>query len=391
MADGGKIELSRYRGMLTLLWIGLAIVAINCCLLAATGPSPKWIVPDQLPIGWNYFDRVSRTVCTISGRQTNGQLPEDEFYGMVLGLSSAGAGIDGGILAQEGGRKGRFASLCISGLSMNNLLLANRSLLHSDLRPGLVILGVHPYMMVGDPSRPKIELDPLPYVFAGQWKKAEKVTRAWAWAAANRKHINNRIRLMLYDGRLAFYDLLGLDFQSFSAQPPMEDPWMPPAAVVNLENPATNLAGSSRPSDSVEYKPLYGRAHDDWMEKVFRDRGWFDPQAYQKQYASSADDLVELAAGCRKLGAQVVIVLMPEGSRLRNQCPPFAEECLRRALADAFGNSVPVFSYRDRIPDDRFSDFVHLGLKGKIELSRMIAADLREFWRALGKADGQEK
>jgi hypothetical protein len=84
-----------------------------------------------------------------------------------------------------------------------------------------------------------------------------------------------------------------------------------------------------------------------------------------------------LVVGLRRRGARVVLVLLPESSRLRERVPPEAMRRLSALLGSLAGGDVPeLLDLREALDDAVLGDLVHLGVLGREEATRRLARHL---------------
>jgi len=80
----------------------------------------------------------------------------------------------------------------------------------------------------------------------------------------------------------------------------------------------------------------------DGQEQYFERLGVFDPMAYTNS-SKSLVTLIDLIRRLRNRGAKVLLVLMPEHSRIQRRTPADALRVLHASLERAFPNDTPHF------------------------------------------------
>ena len=136
---------------------------------------------------------------------------------------------------------------------------------------------------------------------------------------------------------------------------PAPDDWTPPAAWTS---PATE-----------EFRA--------WQVREFARKGWFSADAFGPDGAN-VRALEALVVGLRRRGARVVLVLLPESSRLRERVPPEAMRRLSALLGSlAEGDAPELLDLRAALDDAVLVDLNHLGVPGREEATtRRVARHL---------------
>ncbi|MBW2408941.1 MAG: hypothetical protein JRF72_04020 [Deltaproteobacteria bacterium] len=107
--------------------------------------------------------------------------------------------------------------------------------------------------------------------------------------------------------------------------------------------------------------------------------GKFGPQNYQPN-VEQAQALIDVIGRFQKMGAQVIVVLMPESKPLRSQIPSQAFQTLLVDLKRAFPiDTVPVVDMRDTMPDEYFYDYGHLNWAGRKRFSYRFAETIEPY------------
>ena len=108
-----------------------------------------------------------------------------------------------------------------------------------------------------------------------------------------------------------------------------------------------------------------------------KDKGWSKAKNYSADGAN-ARSLAAIIEAARARGTEIVILLMPELTIVRNQTPPEAMDCLRELLQRRFGAAAPpVIDLLGAIPDDLYHDSLHLNRAGREMTTRLLVKALR--------------
>ena len=174
------------------------------------------------------------------------------------------------------------------------------------------------------------------------------------WLRPHFTRFNYLKDLAVFEGRAAA--LLGAGAGIDGVFAPAAEDWTPPAAWAV---PATE-----------EFR--------DWQAREYARKGWFAADAFGPD-GPNVRALEDLLVGLRRRGARVVLVLLPEHARLREEVPP---EAIRRLapLLDGLlpGDAPEVLDLREAVRDAWLVDLVHLGPLGREAVTRRLARSLAE-------------
>ena len=107
-----------------------------------------------------------------------------------------------------------------------------------------------------------------------------------------------------------------------------------------------------------------------------KDKGWSKAKNYSADGAN-ARSLAAIIEAARARGTEIVILLMPELTIVRNQTPPEAMDCLRELLQRRFGAAAPpVIDLLCAIPTNRTTP-LHLNRAGREMTTRLLVKALR--------------
>ena len=294
---------------------------------------------------------------------------------LLLGASSVREGFDAALLdrLQPGWR---FFNAGLAAGSTDTLAVAGLMLRKSGARPGLLVLGLHPFML----RRMDQELvargysdffdlfdgaEVLRYQKPGEGAEAARRELRLNTLWPPRRHarqLGRRLRAALEQAHRAGYwgaRLPEADFQ-------VAGPDTRPMAEYRFEQTGEGL------------EPMIAR---------WQNMGFLDPRAYDDPDRAAALDalLDDFATRCGRL----VLVVMPEHAYLRARDPLFHGERFRQCLERARARGARVLDYAAEAPDGEFLDLAHLGAAGRERLTRAFAADLGRLLAAPPSSGGE--
>jgi hypothetical protein len=171
-------------------------------------------------------------------------------------------------------------------------------------------------------------------------------------AFPDRIKINYRLNSRLVRLRLALLKGCAQGIDAVFA--PTPDPWIEDMPTFKLETP-------ERVGEYLEEE---------------RQEGRFEPALFSPLCESSRS-LVAMIRLARSVGAEPIVVLMPEHSRFRSELPPEARRSLVATLSGAFGAAAPrMIDLETFAHDDEFLDLHHLGERGKARVTRRLIEEL---------------
>jgi hypothetical protein len=131
-----------------------------------------------------------------------------------------------------------------------------------------------------------------------------------------------------------------------------------------------------REMSSGEFPDHFSEATLAAQERDFADRGVFDVGTYRNS-RKSLDTLMKIISGFHRQHSQVVLVLVPEHSRMNTRIPAEALDILQRHLRENVAQHVPVLDFRRAIDDGGMVDLAHPNRQGRLAFSRQLADALR--------------
>ncbi len=361
------ISFARFRGIATVaLAVLAAMVVLDVVLRASTGPAPASLRERVHLASWD-IEGTGRRIAGITRSHRAAAGPRWGL-GVIVGLSTAEAGINPRILEAEAGGGLRWASVTGLGGGFEKVLEMVRLIRYAEPKPEIVILGTNPHGMVeasasrDEKSPPQAVAELKAAVAARSPLNAAKAVRdlvtSESWVLHNRPRTSLIAKIGLYLSRIRVADGLGVDIGAIFDPDPT--PW----------------------HDSDGYPPK-----EHWppirtprlLSQVWPSWGIYDPRSFDAD-GLQAHLLAETIAAIRQTGATPVVVLMPESSVLRERIPVAAVAAMNKALARAFApEQADVIDLRTAVPDDEFSDPMHADKRGCTRASHIIAERLREI------------
>ncbi len=277
-----------------------------------------------------------------------GEVKADRPLCVIFGLSTVRDGINVDIVDQEDGAEINYLFLGGAGGSgIYDFVFEVESLIENPLRPDLVCLGIHSFMLAIPPPEGD-ESDRFDKEF--ETDEAEVDSGTFLGTEGNLWTVHRR--------------------QDFSR---LVDGWQMKARQRLVEK------GKDRegPFGQPPYTPKFATASEQRGLDRFEQRGWYELQTYTDNFEGSANLLFDVVARLQAKGARVVLMLMPERSFERESFPPEVRPMLVESIQARFpDDSVPVLDFSDALPDLEFADHVHANEYGRIRLSRQLAREI---------------
>ncbi|MGP0068055.1 MAG: hypothetical protein ACLQGP_31220 [Isosphaeraceae bacterium] len=357
------IDLRSLRGILSALiivaiWLGIIELA-----LGATRPWwPDWMHTDTGigPLGW--YKQAGEQISGIR----NEKLPAEEPVGLILGASTMHLGIDPALLESAFLPPMHWRRMTVVGGATPELEAILQLALEYRIKPAIVVIALEIRMLARNPLYRNPRFDDRVDVSPGRWLDDLKSLKTQAIEGLlsntfndcfpDRSRIFMHLNVPLERLRIAALRFLGQDIQAMFL--PQVD------------------AGAVVPIYPVKKVPPSGLKLS-WED--ISSKGGFDPTAYSTRGERSRS-LVNMIRLAESAGAQVVILVLPEESRLRAGIPEIAMKSLATLLREDFGkDSPPVIDLRDAIPDDLFFDYIHLDPSGRQVLTKRFIEELNKL------------
>jgi hypothetical protein len=308
--------------------IGLALAVLDLLLTAALGRQPDWLPP-------RFFNNVAyfgSRVGSIEKLARDGQLDERRLA-MVVGLSSAQYGLDYAAIERNDAAGRKWLILAGYGATIRNLEFDTFPVRGSGLRPSLIVLCIHPWMLHRS-DRVKTDV-PHPWLARHLWLLDNRVFLC-------DEYLIQRERAIVAIGRLFGQPL-------WETYEPVADPWNNGKSWPTLRAPEDYLA-PARAALLFEMRSDQYSHNENEVESFHR-----------------------VVSGLRQQTGRLVCVLMPESPRLTPMYTPEVDASFRRAVA-SLDQRLEVIDLRKLLPDEMFYDYIHLNSDGRDEFSAMFAA-----------------
>jgi hypothetical protein len=374
----------RLRGMLAAAAVVAPAMAILSGLALATAEGrPSWLASGDSTIEGGQEAIVGGRIAgaLAQERASGAQGPSD--LGIVLGSSAVGMAIETDRLEAEAGPKvpSRWLSLFANGANLEDIDHLAELIFGSDLRPKLLVLGIHPGLLARSDDyltdRLTIDTGVLDAELAARHLLlAKKELAALSVvplnrAFPNRTRISNRVRGLASLAKRRMFAAMGLGLDTLFRPDP--DPWAARLLIPDASSPKMAEAEGRR----ANVRDLAEAPMREGLHGPVKDKGWNDPDKYDVDGAN-ARALIHLVREARSRDIEVAILLLPEASNLRASIPPEAMRCLRGALENGLAAAAPpVIDLRDALADSLFHDSIHPNKAGREVATRRFAEALR--------------
>jgi hypothetical protein len=312
--------------LLAALAVGAALALVDVTLRCAFGADPDWMPPRF----YNYVPYFGSRIARLEQLKRDDQLDEQNLV-VVLGTSSVQFGLDPNILDQNDPRGRRWLILATAGASIVNVEIAAQPFLWSSLHPGVIVIGIHPWMLHRD--------DHLEHHNELSWIKN------YSWLTKHHIDLSSlsfieRDRAIAAAGRL-------FKLPMWEVYEPVQNPWENSFDFPTEHLPQIDLASQW---EFLQFETAPDQYHDnDFEVNSFR-------------YL-----VTQLFKHCQK----IVCVLMPETSPMRPYTAADAQ--FRRAVA-ALPQPMDVIDLRSSMPDELLHDYIHLNKAGRAKFSGLLPA-----------------
>ena len=341
------IDTGRLKSVLTVtLLIAVCLFLINGALTVSTAAWPNWL-PRQF-FGIDFIVDNRHRVRAAAAMQEAEPASADTPLVVVVGLSSASEGVSLDALRERLAAETRVLGLAGGGRNISDAARYAEPLLQSRLDPSLVILAINAFHLLDPP--------PVSEVFVDNLTSAETMDALRGyWLVDRRRDIKHAV-----DARI---DTLRSDTQSLlrADMPVREDPWR---EIQRMHIPQSTLETQWR-------RNLAG----------YRQRGYYDAENFLRSRRQPAA-FRQLVEAIRERGAEVMVVLMPLHSRLREQLPAAARELLTSELVASMGDDALPIDLTDAIADDGFSDISHMNQRGRDAFGPLFADVIAERFQS---------
>ena len=346
----------------------LAGMAIASALLFIFGlgvllPTPKFLIPEEIPMGWVNVRYYGQKVATLEAAYKKQGIDASTPIGFILGQSIVRENFDPEIVSRVSDQEVRWAVFSGSGGGFKKMEYLSRPLFLSHVKPAVAVLGIYPTMLTGQPNpfylRRQNSVSGFKRLFSGNLKAIVDRLLKKEWIFTKRKEMNDILKHRLYRIRLRLFQLFELD----------------PDALFRA-SPNINPFGADYKRYRTPRAPAYHLKRQMTYWKMY---GWFEPQAY-RTHNGHAEALIRMIENFKRRETQVFIILMPEATQLRALEPPEASQALQAVLENAFpADTIPVIDMRDSMSEKYFYDFAHLNWAGRKLFSHRFAETIEPY------------
>jgi hypothetical protein len=305
--------------------VAAAFAVLDVSLRGALGAAPQWMPPRL----YNYVPYFGSRIARIEQLKLNHQV-DDRRLVVALGLSSVQHGLDPNVLDQNDPAGRRWLVMGAAGGTLVDLEIAAQPFLDSSLRPDMVVIGIHPWMLHRDD------------------RMAHDTTLAWvgriSWLSKHHDALNSlciieRDKTVPAVGRL-------FHLPPWQVYEPAPAPWENQSDFPTEHAPPVEINAQWA---GLQFELAPDQYHDNGVE---------------------LDSFRRLVAHLRGHGRRLVCVLMPETSALRPY-PPEVEAAFQRAVA-SLDEPLEIRDLRTSMPDVLMHDFTHPNSAGRAKFSAML-------------------
>ena len=336
----------------------LIIIALGVLL-----PTPKFLMPEGIPMGWANVSYYGRKVATFEAAYKKNKIDPSTSFGFILGASVVRENFDPKIVSKAGDMGVRWTVFSNSGGCFKKMEYLSSPLFMSRVKPAVAVLGIYPTLLTGQLLPPHVrrqnQIGNFMDIFSGNLKADLDRLLKKEWVFSKRREMNDILKHSLYRIRLRLFQWFELGPDALFAANPKIDPF-----GADFKHYRTPRAPEHHLKRQMTFWNLYG---------------WFDPRAYLARNGQ-AEALIRVIEDFQRRGTRVFIVLMPESTQLRSLEPPEALQALESVLENAFpADTVPIIDMRNSMPEEYFYDFAHLNWAGRKLFSQRFAKTIEPY------------
>jgi len=332
----------------------LALALVDLLLGAVFGIHPAGMPPPFDPAA---ITRLSGRIAVFEKMEAAGDVRDDQVVA-VIGISTVQEDLDPTILAANDAQRRKWLVLGDAGHNLTHLCVYIRPLLASAVRPRLVVLGIHQFMLRSDDRDSPSEVVGTSAVIQHlRHLQLRELARDIIWLDRNHHRLEDETNLLV---------ARATDWVRRAFALPMYD-WYP---IDSHPGGAWTIHVRRAPADYLTQQwEGFGRA--------------LKPDQFPV-HNGQAEALQSLVDQLRARGSVVMCVLMPESSQLRDLAPPIVATRFSEAVARTSTPQAPlrVIDLRDSMPDELFRDYAHLNDEGRSRFSALLGERLSDEPRA---------
>ena len=287
-------------------------------------------------------------------------MSREDHLGVLVGISNLREGAELGVIGPAMGPTWRVLGVCGAGFGMTDLIEYANLVFQSELRPDVAVIGfgLHQLVDVRNPVSVVSQKDDfVSLLLRGDLRNAAVLARNSMWVYSRRRDVSVTVDSSVMALRASLMRRFGV-----------------PLARGELEklSPWREMVRSDWPE-------RFSQATLDAQEQYLRVRGVYERETYNASPIAFGQ-LLDVIESFRRRNTKVVLVLMPETTRLHHLIPAQALEVLQQRLAERFPDDVPpLLDYRQSVDDGGLVDHVHVNTSGRLIFSRRLGADLPKF------------
>ena len=309
---------------------------LDVLLAVAFGHTPDWLcgVFDA-----EVFDRFGSRLAKVQQMKSAGRIDEQKLIAMI-GLSPVREDTDPALLEANDPDHRGWLILGAQGRTFATLDVYARTLADSGIHARQVAIGIMPSMLHHDDDAVPVDaaISRLPHHL--RHFQIHHVLLDLSWVYRNSNALADQATLVMYEAATRSRLIFGLPMSA--AYAPESDAFTSWTSVLNAHS-------------NAEHMVLQWDGH----------RQLLVPEQFQsidRQINSFARTVNRLRAG----GSEVVLILMPETSRLRGIYPQIIEQRFGEAVRIASaGAPLQIIDMRAAVDDDLFWDDGHLNPQGR--------------------------
>lgn len=314
----------------------LALVLLEVGLRSALPAQPRVFAMLQL-LSQPVHDRAGRRLAAaLDDRE-----PHAPGFSVAAGLSSVREGVDPERLQQATGAP--WLVVAAGGFTFTQLAHLLDPMLAHDVRPRVVVLGVHP-SWTANASTEVLLRNP------GGWASTSTAFARAAWSLHHAGSISSLAREWMRRARVGVLPALGVSARELYPPGPSEEPW------AGQWKYAGARAGAGHLRDQM----------DGW-----RERGWFVDETFDAT-GVEARTFARLLEELHAREVRTLVVLMPGSESWRQRRAPAARQTLD-AILEGRVDPADVLDLETLLPDAQMWDHSHANEAGRARVTDRIA------------------
>lgn len=390
------VRLDRLRGQYcTLAGLSLSLLFVDSLVGFGIRRAPEKVaVPSRYV--WEEFESVGGKIAGMDRIVESGNDGVSGAYGVFVGSSSTRAGVAADILEASDGMDLRWIVLAGGGPDFSDLTYLLRPLRLMKTPPRVVVIGMHRFLLVNkrwrtDYTFARGRSHPIVSACRTVWRTVSYEVTLWLTAPPGAPHgapWNSLAQAFRSAATFIQNDFAMTRARDFTRLWARHITYRLHFALVNRfgQSPAALFPPLSDPTQERTSGGLFNEAPDlafvaglmrEFPEQIMEGNGQLAASNYQTD-SYSARGFSTLLHFLQSLDTELVVVMMPELSRVRGIQPSRGNEVLDLILAKhSEKGPITRIDMSDAMPDELFVDFAHLTpVAGRREFSRKVGAAL---------------